>query len=135
MEENQENPMYESENQQSQPSYGSDNNNNFQPQVPLPNATAILVLGIASIVTCFCYGIVGIICGIIAIVMSNTAKTTYESNPAAYTSSSYSNVKTGRICAYIGLGLSAAYIILVIIGLIVGGTMGMFSNPGSMMNM
>ncbi|MBS1563194.1 MAG: hypothetical protein JST39_02345, partial [Bacteroidetes bacterium] len=32
------------------------------PQMPLPNATPVLVLGIISIVGCFCYGIVGLIC-------------------------------------------------------------------------
>ena len=32
----------------------------------LPNATAVLVLGIASILTCCCYGIIGLILGIVA---------------------------------------------------------------------
>ena len=36
----------------------------------LPNATAVLVLGILSIVTCWLYGIPGIIMGIIAIVLA-----------------------------------------------------------------
>ena len=30
----------------------------------LPNATLVLIFGIASIVTCFCYGILGLIFGI-----------------------------------------------------------------------
>ena len=37
-------------------------------QQQLPNATAVLVLGIISIVGCFCYGIIGLILGIIALV-------------------------------------------------------------------
>jgi len=45
-------------------------------QKKLPNATLILVFGILSILTCCCYGIVGLILGIIAIVM---AKNGFES--------------------------------------------------------
>ena len=48
--------------------------NNFQTKQPLPNATAVLVLGIISIVGCFCYGIVGLICGIIALILASKAK-------------------------------------------------------------
>ena len=38
-------------------------------QQKLPNATAVLVLGILSIVTCCCYGIPGIVAGIIGLVL------------------------------------------------------------------
>ena len=41
-----------------------------QPQRPLPNATAVLVLGIIAIVGCFCDGIPGLVCGIIALVLA-----------------------------------------------------------------
>ena len=44
----------------------------------LPNSTAVLVLGIISIPTCFCYGIVGMICGIIALVMNGRATKLYN---------------------------------------------------------
>ena len=84
-------------------------------QTSIPNATLILILGIASIVTCCCYGIVGIICGIIAIVLAKTAKETFESNPGLYTESSYKNINTGRTCAIIGLILSGLYIIITIV--------------------
>ena len=86
--------------------YFNEVNNQFGSQTPVPNATLILILGIASIVTCCCYGIVGIICGIVAIVLAKTAKETYESNPGLYTESSYKNVNAGRTCAIIGLILS-----------------------------
>lgn len=36
----------------------------------LPNSTAVLVLGILSLVFCWCYGIVGLILGIIAVALS-----------------------------------------------------------------
>ena len=35
-------------------------------QQQLPNSTAVLVLGIISIVGCFCYGILGLILGLIS---------------------------------------------------------------------
>ncbi|MGB0789195.1 MAG: DUF4190 domain-containing protein, partial [Marinirhabdus sp.] len=46
-------------------------------QQKLPNATLILVFGILSIVTCCCYGVLGLIFGIIAIVMAKKATATY----------------------------------------------------------
>ena len=39
----------------------------------LPNATTSLVLGILSIVTCLCYGVIGLPLGIIAVVLGNKA--------------------------------------------------------------
>jgi len=78
----------------------------------LPNSTLILVFGILSIVGCCCYGIIGLIFGIIAIVLANKAIKIYAENPDAYTG--FQNVKTGRILAIIGVVLSAIYIICVI---------------------
>lgn len=75
--------------------------------VPLPNATATLVLGILSIVVCF-------ICGIIALVLSNKDVADYKANPDAYTAASYSNIKVGRICAIVGLCLQIIGIIAYI---------------------
>ncbi len=76
-------------------------------QQPLPNATAVLVLGILSIVLCCCYGIVGLILGVIAIVLAGKAKALYNSNPDAYTPASFKNLNAGRVCAIIGIALSA----------------------------
>ncbi len=92
-----------------------ENQSQFQVQQPLPNATAVLVLGIISIIGCFCYGIVGLACGIIALVLANKALALYRANPDAFTPGSYGNVKAGRICAIIGLAISALYLILVIV--------------------
>jgi hypothetical protein len=83
-------------------------------QVPLPNATAVLVLGIIAIVGCFCYGIVGLVCGIIAVVLANKDLKLYNADPAHYTPGSLSNLKGGRICAIIGLSLSVLYFLFVI---------------------
>lgn len=81
-------------------------------QQKLPNSTLILVFGILSIVTCCCYGFIGLILGIVAIVLANKATKLYAENPETYTG--FQNVKTGRILAIIGVVLSAIYLLYVI---------------------
>ncbi len=83
-------------------------------QIALPNATAVLVLGIIGIVGCFCYAMPGLICAIIALVLSTKDLRLYNSNPGAYTAASLSNLKAGRVCAIIGLSLSILYLVFVI---------------------
>jgi hypothetical protein len=85
------------------------------PQMALPNATPVLVLGIIAIIGCSCYGIVGLICGIIALVLAKKDMALYNANPGAYTPGSFSNLKAGRVCAIIGLSLSILYLCVVII--------------------
>lgn len=70
-------------------------------QQKLPNATLILVFGIISIVTCCCYGILGLIFGIIALILANKATKLYKENPEIY--EGFNNVKTGKILAIIGI--------------------------------
>ena len=82
--------------------------------IALPNATAVLVLGIIAIVGCVCYGLVGLICGIIALILAKKDMTLYNANPSAYTPGSFSNLKAGRVCAIIGLSLSILYLLLVV---------------------
>jgi hypothetical protein len=84
-------------------------------QQNVPNSTAILVLGIVSIVMCWCYGIVGLGCGIAALIMASKSLRAYKENPSAYTTSSYNNAKAGRICAIIGTILSGLYMIYIIV--------------------
>jgi len=81
----------------------------------LPNATAVLVLGILSIIFCFCYGFIGVILGIIALVLASKSGRLYASSPNNYTESSYKNMKAGKVCAIIGLSLSSLYLIYFII--------------------
>ncbi len=78
----------------------------------LPNSTLILVFGIISIVTCCCYGVLGLIFGIIAMVMAKKATALYMENPEQY--SGYQNVKTGKILAIIGIILNVIYLGYVI---------------------
>ncbi len=78
----------------------------------LPNSTLILIFGILSIVTCCCYGVIGLPLGIIAMVLANKATTLYATNPEFYTG--FQNVKTGKILAIIGIILNVIFLITVI---------------------
>ncbi len=88
-------------------------------QMPLPNATTVLVLGIISIVGCCFYGI-GIVLAIIALVLAAKDTKLYNANPMGYAPKSFSNLKAGRVCAIIGLVLSALTILsmVAVIGMV-----------------
>lgn len=81
-------------------------------QQKLPNSTAVLILGIASIVTCCCYGIVGLIVGIIGLSLYKKDNLLYQQNPGQY--SDFNNLNTGRILCIIGIILSALFIVYLI---------------------
>lgn len=89
------------------------------PQEQVPNSTAVLVLGICSIVFCCCCSFLGIPLAIIALVMGNTAKGIYAQNPSKYTIASFKNLNAGFICAIIGLVMNIVSLILSIVNLIV----------------
>jgi hypothetical protein len=115
------------------PNTGSPMDNPYYGQRPLPNATAVLVMGIISIPVCFCYitfGIVGIVLGVISIILANKDLKAYNENPNAYTRQSISNLKGGRVCAIVGLSLNALCFVLMVIYIIwiimVFGTMAEF---------
>lgn len=85
----------------------------------LPNTTLILVLGILSLVFCWCYGIVGLVLGIIAVALAGTARKLYLAAPEEYTESSYRNVNAGRICGIIAICLSVlvfVFVLLIVFG-------------------
>ncbi len=98
----------------------------------LPNSTLILIFGILSIIGCCCYGVLGIIFGIIALVMAKRATEIYNAEPELYTG--YQNVKTGKILAIIGLVLSAISLISSIVMIIMyGGVEGIYELQEEMM--
>ncbi|MFZ4056782.1 MAG: CCC motif membrane protein [Ferruginibacter sp.] len=99
------------------------NNRNVNVGQALPNATAALVLGILSIVGSFCYGIVGLICGIIGLVLANKDRKLYQASPDLYSASSYSSSNAGRTCSIIGIILSSLMFVIIIIYLIFIGTL------------
>jgi len=115
-----------------QPNENQWQHNNFQNfqygQQVVPNSTATLVLGILSIVSCWLYGLPGVILGIVALVISGSGKRAYVANPSWYSLSSYNNLKAGRICAIIGLCLSGLYFLIAFIMLVfIGTAIGTFS--------
>ena len=98
------------------------------PKTDLPNATAILILGIVSIPTCCCYGIVGLICSIIALVLAKSANNLYAADPGKYTESSYKNMNAGKVCALVGISLSTL-VILFYVWLIAAIGFAAFTDP------
>ncbi len=89
----------------------------YQPQPHLRNLsndTAILVLGICSIVFSMCYGIVGLGLGIAALIMSKGALKEYRAAPHLYAPSSLSNVNAGRTCAIIGLVIGGLVLLTIV---------------------
>lgn len=100
---------------QTPPPNPNPNQQGYYVQPPLPNSTGVLVLGILSIVFCWGYGIVGIVLGIIALSLSSKANVLLTQNPGVYSLSSINNMKAGKICAIIGLILSALFLIYIII--------------------
>lgn len=82
-----------------------------QPKAMLPNATAVLVLGILSIV-CSCF-FVGLVLGIIGLVLGNKSRKLYKENPAIW--DGYGQLNAGWIMSIIGLALGALYTIYWII--------------------
>ncbi len=95
-------------------------NNQFV-QMSVPNSAAVLVLGILSIVLCFCYGLIGMVLGIIALVLASKGNALYKANPGAYSLSSYNNLKAGKICGIIGVVLSSLYLIFIVIYIVILG--------------
>jgi len=110
------------EEQNIHPTPDQDNVFSQPAQQNLPNSTAVLILGILSIVFSIWYvSIIGVILSIVALILSGKDMSTYASNTSHYTLSSYNNLKAGRICAFIGL--TVALIFFVIIILIIFGTL------------
>ncbi len=97
-------------------------------QKALPNATAVLVLGILSIVTCWLWGIIGAILGIIGLVLHKRDKELYLSDKNGY-GLSFKNSNAGKICSIIGLSLSGLFLIYMIVVLVLVSTGAMY-NPG-----
>ena len=78
----------------------------------LPNSTLVLVMGILSIVGCCCYGLPGLICGIVAVVVGQKATNVYKEAPEQY--KGFENVKAGKIMGIIGIVLSVLAVIYII---------------------
>lgn len=91
----------------------------------LPNATTALVLGIISLVGALCYGIIGVICGIIGLVLANKDRKLYQAAPELYSTSSYSTLNAGRVCSIIGLILGSLVVLVMVFYIIFFGALFM----------
>jgi hypothetical protein len=78
----------------------------------LSNATAVLVLGILSILTCCCYGIIGLALGIIGLVLTHKDLILYNQSPEKY--ENYQTLNAGKILCIIGIVLSAIAVLYFI---------------------
>jgi hypothetical protein len=79
----------------------------FNTQQPLQNATAVLVLGVTSLVIC----LFGIALAIIALTLAVRDIKLYKVNPKIYTIASYKNMQAGKICACISFALNMLLIV------------------------
>ena len=96
--------------------------NNYNQPVNLPNATAALVLGIISIVGSFCYGLPGLVCGIIGLVLANKDRKLYREQQGFYSSSSLGTSNAGRVCSIIGVVLGGLLVLFFLLCLIIAGS-------------
>jgi hypothetical protein len=103
-------------------------NGPYDGHLPVPNSTEVLVLGILSIVFCWCYGLVSVILSIVTLVMASEGEKKYRQNPQMYSLSSYKNLKSGKVCAIVGICLAVVSILVVVIWLVLFGTM-LFNLP------
>jgi|SRR6185437_10257474 len=91
----------------------------------LPNATAVLVLGICSVV--FGCAFIGTILGIIGIVLSSKGRAMNRSNPEEYYG--YGQLNAGFILSIIGVCLGAfSTIYWIVVG---GAVLGILSHSGA----
>ena len=78
----------------------------------LPNATAVLVLGILSIITCWCYGVIGIVLAVVALFLAKKDSSLYKESPERF--DNYQNLNIGRVLAIIGLVLSVLFLAFMV---------------------
>ncbi|RKR07075.1 hypothetical protein CLV91_3059 [Maribacter vaceletii] len=78
----------------------------------LPNTGAIIGLSIASILLCWCYGVLGLILSVVALILASKATKVYNAEPESY--SDFGSVKTGKILAIIGIILNLLFLFFII---------------------
>ena len=83
--------------------------------IKIPGANTILILGILSIGSCWCWGIPGLVFSIIALRLGRQATKMYADEPAKYRIASYQNLEAGKVCAIIGLALSIVYLLVAVL--------------------
>lgn len=92
-------------------------------------AVASMVLGILSFIGCLFYGVPGLICGIVAVVMAKKAREAVRVGEAPAFSLDFA--KAGRICGWVGISMSVLFLLLVVGYFVVVITMlGAFAGGG-----
>lgn len=105
-----------------------------QPDQTQGKAIASMVLGICSLITCFAYGIIGMPCAIIAIVLAKKARLAVQAGTAPQ--SSLGMASAGRICGWIGVVLNSLvlllllFYVLMMIGIVAAGAAGAAGGAG-----
>lgn len=95
-----------------------------QNRTELPNATLVLILGILSLIFCWCYGFIGLVLGIVAVALSSSPRRLYQQQPDEYFEASYKNLNAGRVCGIIGICISAliiVFVVMVFLGVLAAG--------------
>jgi|SRR6185312_14910030 len=87
---------------------------------PLPNAVAVLVLGICSIV--FSCLFIGLILGIVGLAISGKSVRMYKEAPTRF--DGWGMLNAGRIMSIIGTILGGLYLIYYIIAIVIIGATG-----------
>lgn len=89
----------------------------------LPNSTSSLVFGIVSIITaCCCFGLPGVIFGIIGLNQSKKAIALNNEDPSLYFGAG--NANTGKITSIIGIVLGALAVLQILFSVFISGTFG-----------
>lgn len=88
------------------------NSNSNTPTQKLPNGTLVIILGIASIITCCCYGIISIILGGVGLFLAKKDTALYQENPNLY--KDYNNIQIGKVLSIIGIVLGVLYLIFML---------------------
>lgn len=85
----------------------------------LPHAQSSLIFGIVSIVTaCCCWGLPGLIFGIIGLNNSKKAQSLYNEDPSIY--DGLGNANTGKITSIIGIVLGIIFVLQIAYALFSG---------------
>ncbi len=88
---------------------------NYNPQQNLPYANVVLTLGVISIIGCLCYGFLGLVSSIVAMIIAKKESRRFAGNPDQYTTTSYITLRAGNAMAIIGLVLALIYLAIFLI--------------------
>jgi hypothetical protein len=93
-----------------------------QRQTNLPQDKVILILSIVSIIgCCFFHGIPGIVLSLTTLFLVKKSLDLYKACPERYLEGSYKNINAGKICAYVGLGLSIFNLLMILVMILMFG--------------